>query len=80
MDKQHWLVRPATIRKLWIALILVLAACVLAQFALPVEAHFGIDGIFAFGAWFGFVACVAMILFAKLLGALLKRDDDYYER
>ena len=80
MDKQHWLVRPATIRKLWIALILVLAACVLAQFAFPVESHFGIDGSFGFGAWFGFFACVAMIVFAKLLGVLLKRDDDYYER
>ena len=30
-------------------------------------------------ALFGFLACVGMVLFAKLLGVFLKRRDDYYE-
>ncbi len=79
MDK-HWLVRPGTIRKLWIMMFIVLAASVLLQAFLPVHGHFGIDESFAFGAWFGFAACVAMIIVAKLLGVLLKRRDDYYDR
>ena len=41
--------------------------------------HFGLDGTFGFGAWFGFAACVALIVFAKALGALLKRPDTYYD-
>jgi hypothetical protein len=79
MDK-HWLVRPATIRKLWILLFVILTASVLLQLVFPVHGHFGIDETFAFGAWFGLGACVAMIIFAKLLGMLLKRPDDYYDR
>ena len=31
-----------------------------------------------FGAVFGFLSCVLMVLFAKALGVLLKRPNDYY--
>ena len=40
---------------------------------------FGIDGTFGFYAWYGLGTCVAMVLFAKGLGVLLKRRDTYYE-
>ncbi|MEX1197253.1 MAG: hypothetical protein WEB57_05270 [Pseudohongiellaceae bacterium] len=75
----HWLVRPSTIRRLWWIFGAVLALTVLAQ--LPVEVHdyFGVDGWFAFYALFGFLSCVAMVVFAKLLGYVLKRPDSYYD-
>ena len=41
--------------------------------------HFGLDGTFGFGAWFGFLSCVALVAFAKALGAILKRPDSYYD-
>lgn len=75
-----WLSRPRTVRGLWIAFALLLAASVLAQVGVALHPHFGIDGWFGFHALFGFAACVAMVLFAKLLGWVLKRPDDYYER
>ena len=75
----HWLTRPATIRKLWIAFILVLAGIVLAEFWVSHEPHFGIEGTFAFHAWYGFLSCAALIAVAKLLGIFLKRPDTYYE-
>lgn len=75
----HWLTRPATIRKLWIALYTVLALTVAAQLAIKVKGYFGIDSWFGFGAAFGFLSCVAMVLVAKALGALLKRPEDYYD-
>lgn len=78
MDK-HWLVRPATIRRLWIAFIAVLAATVLVQWLVPVQGHFGVDGGFGFNAWYGLAACALMIVAARLLGVLLKRRDDYYD-
>lgn len=77
--KQHWLVRPETIRLLWKILIVVLAATVASELFIDHKAYFGIDGMFAFNAWFGFAACAALILFAKLLGVFLKRPDTYYE-
>ena len=77
--ERHWLTRPETIRKLWAIFIAVLAATVLAELLIEHEAHFGIDGSFGFHAWYGFLACAALIVFAKLLGLLLKRPDTYYE-
>ena len=75
----HWLTRPATIRRLWIALYAILALTVLAQLGIKVKGYFGIDGWFGFGAIFGFASCVAMVLVAKALGAVLKRPEDYYD-
>ncbi len=78
--KDHWLVRKDTIRKLWWLFGAILAATVAADFFVYHKAYFGIDGTFGFGAWFGFLACVLMVLFAKGLGVFLKRRDTYYDR
>lgn len=77
--QQHWLTRPETIRKLWRISIAVLAATVAAELFIEHEAYFGIDGTFGFNAWYGFAACAAMIVAAKLIGLALKRPDTYYE-
>lgn len=77
--EQHWLVRPDTIRLLWRVFIAILALTVAAEFFVAHKPYFGIDGYFAFNAWFGLLACAALILFAKGLGAFLKRPDDYYD-
>ena len=77
-ERDHWLVRPATIRKLWIGFALVLAATVLLQLVVKIKGYFGVDTWFGFGAVFGFLACVAMVVVAKGLGVALKRDEDYY--
>ena len=77
---KHWLERPATVAKLWRGGIAVLALTLLAELLYESHPHFGVDGLFGFNAAFGFAACVAMVLFAKLLGVFLKRDEDYYDR
>ncbi len=80
MDEKHWLDKPENIAKLWLWGICLLIVLVLAEFSYHPHANFIIDGWFAFNAGFGFIACVAMVLFAKLLGAWLKRGEDYYEQ
>ena len=35
---------------------------------------------FGFYAWFGFAACVVLVVAALALGKLVKRKDDYYDR
>ena len=77
-ESDHWLVRPATVRLIRRVFIAVLAATVLAQLVINVKGYFGVDGWFGFGAVYGFLACLAMVLFAKLLGGFLKRDENYY--
>lgn len=77
----HWLVRPKTIKKLWIVGIASLA--VLTGLSLLVPHHdikFGIEGTPAFYSWYGFLTCVGMVVFAKfVLGKLLTRKDTYYD-
>ena len=78
MDK-HWFTRDSTIKRLWIVFAVVLAATVLLDWVVAHRPYFGLDGTFGFGAWFGFASCVAMIVFAKVLGGVLKRPDTYYD-
>ena len=79
MSRKHWLVRPGTIRILWIAFAAILAALVVAGVFVHGHAYFYIDGIFAFNAWYGFLTCVAMVVAAKVLGVFIKRQDSYYD-
>jgi hypothetical protein len=78
IDQRHWLYRPENIRKLWRWGFGILAASVLAQLVFEVHGYFGLDGWFGFNAVYGFLACMAMVLFAKLLGIFVNRDDAYY--
>lgn len=80
MDDKHWLERPKNITKLWRGGWVLLGILVLAEFTYHPHPHFVIDGWFSFYGAYGFIACVAMVLFAKLLGVLLKRGEDYYDR
>ena len=73
-----WLVRPASVRLLWRVFWGVLALTVAAQLVIKIKGYFGVDGWFAFGAIYGFLSCLAMVLFAKVLGYFLKRDENYY--
>ena len=79
-NSDHWLVRPKSIRLLWQIFAVVLALTVLAQLTIKIKGYFVVDSWFGFGAAFGFLSCVAMVLFAKLLGVFLKRSDDYYDQ
>lgn len=75
---KHWLVRKSTVRKLWWIFGAILALTVIAQFFVHVHDYFGVDGWFGFSAGYGFLTCVGMVIFAKLLGFWLKRPENYY--
>lgn len=77
-EDEAWLVRPATIRLLWRVLWAVLALTVAAQLVIKVKGYYGVDGWFGFGAAFGFISCLLMVLVAKGLGYVLKREQNYY--
>jgi len=76
---RHWLDDPINMRLLWRVFLYGLAVVVAAELAVSTHPHFAIDAVFGFHAWFGFLACAALILAAKALGLLLKRPDTYYE-
>jgi hypothetical protein len=75
----HWLARSSTIGVLWVVFGTILTLLFLADLVVQHHPLFGLDATFGFGAWYGFAACVALVLFAKALGAVLKRPDTYYD-
>ena len=77
--EDHWLARTTTITLLWRIFAGVLLLTVAAQAVIGIKGYFGVDGWFAFGAIFGFLSCLAMVLVAKGLGYVLKRGEDYYD-
>ncbi len=77
--EKHWLVRPRNIRRLIYLSVLVLAIVALLDFAIEPHPEFGVEGTLFFYSWYGFATCVAMVVFAKLLGIFLKRKDSYYD-
>ena len=74
----HLLDQPGTVGLLWRGFLLALALTVGAEFFVELHPAFAVERLFAFAAAFGFFACALMIVGAKLLGAWLKRPDDYY--
>lgn len=70
---------PKQLKVLWGLLILSLVLSVIAEFFVHPHGYFGVDGTFGFNAWFGFIACAAIVVISKALGYVLKRREGYYE-
>ncbi len=62
------------------AVIAVLLACVAAGFLVDMHPHFAIERLPAFHAILGLVACAVLVAAARLLGALLGREEGYHDR
>ena len=75
----HPLLRSGTVRLVWIAGLVALILSVVADRFVEHHPYFDIDGVFAFGAWFGLLAGGLLVLVAKLVSLLLQRPDTYYD-
>ena len=78
--KQHWLYKKESIRKLWIIGVVILLITILGELVIDPHAHFLLADWFSFNAVFGFISCVVMVAFSRLLGIFIKRKDDYYDQ
>jgi hypothetical protein len=76
-----WFDHPQNIRRLRHGFYAVLVLLVLPDFFIHKHTLFSsVEGWPGFYALFGFIACVAIILISKVLGFVLKRREDYYDR
>ncbi len=75
-----WFDHPRNLRRLRLCFYLVLVLLVVPDFFLHKHTLFSeVEAWPGYYALFGFLACVAIILVSKLLGYLLKREEDYYD-
>ena len=58
---------------------MVLAVTLALELVVETKSAFAVEGWFGFGAWFGFGSCLLMVLFAKGLGVLVKREEQFYD-
>ena len=79
-DKTYWLDRPGNVERIVRALYLICALLLVVDFFVPKHGPFAIEQVFGFYAWFGSLACVGLVLAAKVLRRVLMRPEDYYAR
>ncbi|MDD9817232.1 MAG: hypothetical protein OXU61_03715 [Gammaproteobacteria bacterium] len=72
--------RPGTGARGRRALYAVCAALLLLEFGGWRHGGHAWEGLWGFYSLFGFVACVALVLSARLLRRAVMRSEDYYER
>lgn len=75
----RWLDEPRNIRRLWRGFLVLLVLTVAAEFVVTLHPSFAIEALPGFNAGYGFLACAAMIVVARGIGLLLKRQDNFYE-
>lgn len=75
-----WIEKPGMLKRMWNVFVGVMLFLVVIDFFIPREHTYLIfETIPGFSAVYGFVACTALVVFAKILRKVCKRDMDYYD-
>ena len=79
-DERRWLDQPRNVTRIVYGLAALCVLALAADLFYTKHNHFGVEGWPAFYPVYGFVGSVLLVLAAKQLRRVLKRDEDYYER
>ena len=77
--RKYWLDEPRNVSRIFQALVVVCALLFAADFFYAKHAETAVGGWLGFDGIFGFTACVGLVLAAKQLRRLVKRDEHYYD-
>ncbi len=78
-EKTYWLDSKRNVDKVWWTLIALCALVFVADAFYEKHPEFEVEYVFGFYGLYGFIACVFLVLTAKLLRRLLIRPEDYYD-
>jgi uncharacterized membrane protein len=78
-DRKGWLDEPKNRDRLWYTLIALCIVSVLADLFYHKHVHFDVENIPGMYGWWALIACIAMVLVAKVLRATVQRPENYYE-
>jgi hypothetical protein len=79
-DDRRWLDEPRNVRRIVYGLYLACGLLLLTDLLYVKTPHFSFESWFGFYPIFGFVVSFTLVLTAKQLRRVLRRDEDYYER
>jgi hypothetical protein len=79
-DNRRWLDEPRNVTRIVYGLAVLCGLALVADFFYTKHPRFGVEGWFGFYALYGFVGSVGLVLSAKWLRRVLRRDEDHYER
>lgn len=79
-ERRWWLDDPRNVDRLLYGLYGLCAFLLAIDILVPKHGPFPIEHGLGFYGVFGFVACVALVLAAKVLRVVLMRPEDYYDR
>ena len=77
----QWIEQPGMWKRMWNVFVgaLVVLVAIDVLFVSHAHPHLVFETIAGFSAVYGFVACTALVLIAKVLRKVCKRDMNYYE-
>jgi hypothetical protein len=78
--RKYWLDDPRNVTRIYWSVFVVCGLLFVADAFYHKHPHFEAESWFGFYGIFGFVACVGLVLAAKVLRLILKRPEDYYDK
>ena len=79
-ENAYWLDDRSNVDFLVRVFYVVCAVLVLIDVFVDKHGPFSVEHWFGFYGWFGFIACVTLVLVAKQLRRVVMRPEDYYDR
>lgn len=78
--RTYWLDDPKNIKKLIVLLCVISAGLLIVDAFYEKHAYFAAEYLFGFYPVFGVVMCLGVVIVAKLMRAVLQRDEEYYDK
>ena len=78
-EQRRWLDYPENVRKVYFSVWIACAVLLLLELLIDKHAETAAEHWFGFHGFFGLIACVGLVLAAKLLRRVISRPEDYYD-
>lgn len=78
-ERTRWLDRPENVRKIYYAVWISCALLLGVELLIDKHVETAVEHWFGFHGFFSLIACVALVLGAKLLRRVVSRPKDYYD-
>jgi len=78
-DQVRWLDQPENVRRIYYAIWVVCALLLAIELLIDKHVETAVEQWFGFHGFFSLLACVVLVLAAKLLRRVVSRPEDYYD-